>query len=143
MLKETITSHLIRPEDLNHHGTLFAGQMAQWLLEACLIAASRLLGRPEDVVCVQLHSMIFKKPAHNGEILEIKTRIAFVGATSITVHGRVFTSKDEAPLLSGMATFVTVDKQGRPYQHGLKLPEEYIAENREIYEEALKVRGAK
>ena len=40
-----------------------------------------------------------------------------------------------------MATFVTVDKEGKPYAHGLKLPQEYIVQTRTIFKEALKVRG--
>jgi len=44
-----------KPEDLNHQGTLFAGQMAKWLAEAGLIAASRLVGRPEKKSSRSLH----------------------------------------------------------------------------------------
>jgi acyl-CoA hydrolase len=141
--KETVVLHLIRPADLNHHGTLFAGQMAKWLVEAGLIAASRLVGRPEDIVCVQLNSMTFKKPIDNGDLIEIKSRIAFLGARSITVYNQVFVRRDTSPLVSSMATFVTVDNQNRPYEHGFMLSEEYIAENRAIYDEAIKTRGAK
>jgi acyl-CoA hydrolase len=141
MLKETIISHLVKPEDLQHHGTLFAGRMAEWLVEPCFIAASRFVGRPEDVVCVKVHGISFEKPIHNGDITEIKARIACLGNTSITVKGQAFTGDSDAPAVSGMVTFVTVDKQGNPYTHGLSLPQEYISQNREIYEEALKVRG--
>ena len=49
MLNETMFEsklmHLVRSEDLNHHGTLFAGQMAKWLVEAGVITASRLCGK--------------------------------------------------------------------------------------------------
>jgi len=141
MLKETIISHLVKPEDLQHHGTLFAGRMAEWLVETCFIAASRFVGKPEDVVCVKVHGISFEKPIHNGDIAEIKARIACVGNTSITVKGQAFTGDSEVPAVSGMVTFVTVDKHGNPYAHGLTLPQEYIAQNREIYQEALKVRG--
>lgn len=143
MLKETNISHLIRPEDLQHHGTLFAGRMAEWFVEACFVAASRLLGRPEDVVCVQIHGISFKKPANNGDIVDIKARVAFLGPTSITVCGKAFINEDEIPAVSGMLTFVTVDKEGKPYKHGLTLPQEYIAQNLEIHQEALKIRGRK
>ena len=142
MLKETIISHFVKPEDLQHHGTLFAGRMAEWLVETCFIAASRFVGRPEDVVCVQVHDISFKKPVNNGDIIEIKARVACVGTTSITVDGQAFTGDNEIPSVSGMATFVTVDKGGKPYTHGLSLPAEYIRQNREIYEAALKLRGS-
>ena len=140
---ESTTLHLVRPEDLNHHGTLFAGQMARWLVEAGLIMASRLCGKPEDVVCVQVNGMTFKKPVNNGDLIEIKSKVAYLGTTSITVYSQVVRKQDAAPVVSNMATFVTVDKQNKPYEHGFKLPEEYIAENRDIYEAALKTRRAK
>jgi acyl-CoA hydrolase len=143
VLKETVISHLVKPGDLQHHGTLFAGQMAKWLVEACFVAASRLVGKPEDVVCTQIHGMSFEKPAKNGDIIEIRSRVAFTGNTSIIVHGRAYINEDEVPAVAEMATFVTVDKQGLPYAHGLRLPEEYIAQNREIYEAALRIRGLK
>ena len=143
MFRETVISHLIKPEDLQHHGTLFAGQMASWLVEACFVAASRLVGRPEDVVCVQVHGMTFKKPAQNGDILEIRSRVALTGKTSITVYGEAFVNENSVPIVSGMATFVTVDKNNRPYAHGFVLPEEYLAQNREIHEKALKLRETK
>lgn len=143
MLEETVISHLIRPEDLQHHGTLFAGRMAEWFVETCFIAACRLVGKPEDLVCIQIHGINFTKPATNGDIIEIKSKVAFLGRTSVTVHGKAFVNEDKAPSVSGMATFVTVDKNNRSYAHGLVLPEEYISENREIYEEALRGRQAK
>jgi len=140
-LNETVISHLVKPEDLQHHGTLFAGRMAAWLVETCFIAASRFVGRPEDIVCVKVHGITFKRPVNNGDITELKARVACLGNTSITVQGQAFTVDSEVPAASGMVTFVTVDKRGKPYAHGLSLPQEYIAQNREIYEEALKIRG--
>ncbi len=139
-MMESTLLHLVRPEDLNHHGTLFAGQMAKWLVEAGLITASRLCGKAEDVVCVQVNGMTFKKPINNGDIIEIKSRIAHLGSTSITILSEVFRKQDAVPMVSNMATFVTVDKENRPYKHGFKLSEEYIAQNRDIYQDALKIR---
>jgi acyl-CoA hydrolase len=140
MLKETIISHLVKPEDLQHHGTLFAGRMAEWLVETCFISASRFVGRPEDIVCVRVHGIDFEQPINNGDIAELRARVAYAGTTSITVKGEAFTVHSDVPVVSGMVTFVTVDKHGNPYAHGLSLPQEYISQNREIHEEALKVR---
>jgi acyl-CoA hydrolase len=140
---ELTVFHLIRPEDLNHHGTLFAGQMAKWLVEAGVMTASQLTGKPEDVVCVQLDRMTFKKTVNNGDLIEIKSRIAYLGSTSITVYSQVFRKRDAASLVSNMATFVTVDKHNKPYEHGFKLTEEYIANNNDIYQEALIIRNRK
>ncbi len=143
MFEETVILHLVRPEDLNHHGTLFAGQMSKWLVEAGLIATSRLLGKPEDVVCAQIHGTTFMKPINNGDLIEIKTRIAYLGRASITVFSEIYANNDTSPSVSSMATFVSVNKQNKPYEHGFKLPDEYVAQNREICEKALKVRRAR
>lgn len=138
---ETTILHMVRPQDLNHHGTLFAGQMASWLVEAGFIAAARLCGKPEDIVCVQINEMAFKKPINLGDIIEIKSRIAHLGSTSITVYSQVFRKQDALPLVSNMATFVSVDKQNKPYPHGFTLPQEYMANNRDIHDAALKARA--
>src|SRR3989304_7181180 len=89
MLLESTLLHLVKPGDLNHPGTLFAGQMASWLVEAGFIAAARLCGKPEDIVCAQLNEMAFKKPINLGDIIEIKSRIAHLGSTSIAVYSQV------------------------------------------------------
>ncbi len=139
-LLESTLLHMVRPQDLNHHGTLFAGQMASWLVEAGFIAAARLCGKPEDIVCVQINEMTFKKPINLGDVIEIKSQIAYLGSTSIAVQSHVFRKQDDAPLVSNMATFVTVDKDNKPYAHGFKLTEKYIAEHRDIHDAALKTR---
>ena len=113
---------------------------ATGLVEAGLIATSRLLGTPEDVVCAQIHGMAFMKPVNNGELIEIKTRIAYLGRTSVTVYSEIYASNNTIPSVSSMATFVAVDKQNKPYEHGVKLTDEYIALNREICEKALNIR---
>lgn len=124
--------HLVRPEDLNHHGTLFAGQMAKWCIEAGLMAVARLIGKPEDVVCVKFDKMIFKKPVRNGDLIEIKTRISKVGTTSITVFNEVFRAQEDVPIITNSATYVTVDRNNKPYPHGVVLPPQYLERNRDI-----------
>lgn len=124
--------HLVRPEDLNHHGTLFAGQMAKWCIEAGLMAVARLIGKPEDVVCVKFDRMVFKKPIRNGELIEIKTRISRVGVSSIEVFNEVCRANDEVTIITNTATYVTVDENHKPYPHGLVLPPQYIERNRDI-----------
>ncbi len=141
MLEETRISRIIKSEDLNHHGTLFAGRMAEWLVEACLISAINLTGNPEDIVCVRIHGLDFTKPATTGDVIEIKSRVAHLGEKSITVDAKVYVNGNEtAPSVTGMVTFVTVDKSGKPYPHGMTLPGDYIEQNRGIFEAALAAR---
>ncbi len=53
--------HLVKSEDLNHHGTLFAGRCAEWFVEAGFIAAASLT-HPENIVCSKIHGMVFSRP---------------------------------------------------------------------------------
>ncbi len=64
-------SHLVKSEDLNHHGTLFAGRTAEWLVEAGFVTAAAEHGRPQDVLCVNVHGFTFKRPVEKGDILTI------------------------------------------------------------------------
>lgn len=143
-IREILISRIIKSEDLNHHGTLFAGRMAEWLVEACLISTIDLLRKPEDIVCARIHGMNFHKSSTTGDIIEIKSRIAHLGEKSITVDAKVFVNgkdgKDDTPSVTGMVTFVTVDKKGTPYAHGMTLSPGYIEENRSIYLAALEAR---
>ncbi|MEI3504030.1 MAG: acyl-CoA thioesterase [Anaerovoracaceae bacterium] len=72
-MKEYKISHLVKSEDLNHHGTLFAGRTAEWLVEAGFITAAAERGRPQDILCVNVHGFTFKKPVQKGDILTIWT----------------------------------------------------------------------
>lgn len=40
-------SRLVKSEDLNHHGTLFAGRMSEWFVEACSISGAIETGKLE------------------------------------------------------------------------------------------------
>jgi acyl-CoA hydrolase len=121
MSRETTVSRLIKPEDLNHHGTLFAGRMAEWLVETSFIAATRLVGKPEDVVCTRIRDMTFKQPLRSGQIIELCARVVRLGRRSITVQGEVRVAAKARPAVTMTTTFVTVDRDGRPYAHGLTL----------------------
>ena len=68
-MKYYTISHLIKSEDLNHHGTLFAGRSAEWLVEAAFVAAASQHGRPQDVLCVNIHGFTFKKPVEKGRMV--------------------------------------------------------------------------
>src|SRR5665254_21309 len=39
-MKEYNVSHLVKSEDLNHHGTLYAWRSAEWLVEGAFVAAA-------------------------------------------------------------------------------------------------------
>lgn len=136
LLEPVVVSRLIKEGDLNHHGTLFAGRMAEWFVEACFIAACRAIGAADEVVCVKLHGLEFTKPATRGDILTFRTRVANAGRTSVTVHGAVSKNDCTVPMIEGFATFVRVDAQNHPVPHGIVLGEPASEEEQRIREMA-------
>ena len=114
-------ARLVKSEDLNHHGTLYAGRMSEWFVESCFIAAAELTHRPESVVCLKIHGMMFKVPGQKGDILKQLSKVVGVGKSSITVYGQVKRQKDSAVLVDGFITFVNVDEKGKPVPHNLEL----------------------
>ncbi len=111
---------LVKSEDLNHHGTLFAGRSAEWFVEAGFIAAASALPA-KNIVCVKIHGLTFTQPVEAGEIACFESKIIKTGKTSLTVYVRLRVQEEEAPTLEGFITFVNVDELGRAQPHGLKL----------------------
>ncbi len=112
--------HVVMGADLNHHGTLFAGQGAKWFVEAGFIAAANLTA-PENVVCVNIHGMQFKKSVPAGTILNYISKIVLAGKTRMVAYVKVVKSKNRELIVDGFLTFVNVDRNGRPLPHGITI----------------------
>jgi acyl-CoA hydrolase len=104
--------------DLNHHGTLFAGQGAKWFVEAGFIAAANLTA-PENVVCVNVHGMLFKNPVPKGCILRFESKVVLTGNTRMVSYVKVVKSKNDEFVVDGFMSFVHVDAHGNPVPHGI------------------------
>jgi acyl-CoA hydrolase len=117
-IKKYVSHRMVKGEDLNHHGTLFAGRTAQWFVEAGFIAAASLT-HPKNTLCLKIHGMLFKKPVQNGNVIRFESRVVHSGVTSLTTFIQVFDSDTEGFLLEGFITFVHVDETERPTPHGL------------------------
>jgi acyl-CoA hydrolase len=117
--------HLVKGEDLNHHGTLYAGRTAEWFVESGFIAAASMT-KPENIVCLQIHGMTFTRPIRKGELPVFTSRVALTGTTKIVslIEVRVL----DKLAVRGFISFIHVDLEGKPIPHGLnfepKTPEE-------------------
>jgi acyl-CoA hydrolase len=116
----TVTMRLVKSEDLNHHGTLFAGRTAEWFVESGFIAVASMLN-PQSVVCLKIHGMFFTKPAVSGDVLKFSSKVVYTGNSSITSYVHVEKNGDEKPLVDGFVTFIHVDENTRPAPHLLKI----------------------
>jgi len=121
MNKALTTSRLIKSEELNHHGTLFAGRLAEWFVEASFSAAATSVKNPDQIVCLKLHGLTFKKPANKGDLLQLTSQVVAHGKTSITVYCKAESGITDEVFVDGFVTFVSVDDQGKKMPHGLEM----------------------
>jgi acyl-CoA hydrolase len=110
------TQHLVKSEDLNHHGTLYAGRTAEWFVESGFIAAASLT-KPENIVCLKIHGMTFTRPVKRGELVAFYSKIVLVGKSRLVAHIQVLGSGQK--VVEGFITFVHVDLSGKTIPHGL------------------------
>jgi acyl-CoA hydrolase len=126
-----ITNHLVKSEDLNHHGTLYAGRTAEWFVESGFIAAASLT-HPENIVCLKIHGMLFSRPVRRGEIVCFESRIVCSGKSRLVAY--IETKVKEQIVISGFITFIHVDSEGHPLPHGINIetstPEEIALQER-------------
>ncbi|MDR7856547.1 hotdog domain-containing protein [Tissierella sp.] len=135
------TSRLVKSEELNHHGTLFAGRMAEWFVESCFICGAKATQKPENIVCVNIHGLSFKIPGNKGDVINLESRIAKVGRTSFIVYGKLTRNSDYNTILSdGYITFVFIDKNNKTIPHGLVLDNPMDEEDIRIREGAENLR---
>lgn len=130
----TVTMRLIKSEDLNHHGTLFAGRTAEWFVESGFIAVASLLN-PRNIVCLKIHGMFFTKPATSGDVLKFSSKVVYAGNTSVTAYVHVEKNDADKPLVEGFITFIHVDENTKPCRHFLTITPEN-EEDRRLYETA-------
>lgn len=132
-IKTLQTHHLVKSEDLNHHGTLYAGRMADWIVEAGFMAAAALTN-PVNIVCLKIHGLLFTRPVRKGEIVELKSRVVHAGKSTLiaNVQARV----GEAPAVAGFLTFIHVDEDAKSKPHGIVL-EPRTDEEIELQQQAL------
>lgn len=112
---DTETAYLVLPPNANPLGNAFGGWlMAQMDLTAG-ICAKRYCLTPCVTVCVD--DLQFNKPIKVGEVVIIKSRINYVGDTSMEVGIKVFKegmSGVRTHCLTGYYTFVAIDDKGCP-----------------------------
>ena len=109
------STRLVKGEDLNHHGTLYAGRTAEWFVESGFISAASLT-KPENIVCLKIHGMTFTRPIRKGELVTFTSRVVSTGETRIVSFIEVRASGKLA--VRGFITFIHVDLEGKPIPHG-------------------------
>ncbi|MDZ7771173.1 MAG: hotdog domain-containing protein [Balneolaceae bacterium] len=110
---------LIKPQDLNAHGTLFGGSVLSWIDEESAIFVSCQLGRG-NLVTKFMSEIDFVSSAELGDIIEIGMETVSFGTSSITVRCVVRNKFSKETIIRiDKIVFVHLDEEGRPAPHGV------------------------
>lgn len=116
---ELVTRRFVRPEHLNHHESLYAGCISEWVTEASFIAMAKTLGRSNGYVLAAIKEIVVTKSLYSGAILELWYAVKNIGTTSveIAIEGRDCLTQEIQ--CKGTVVYVTVDEAGHAMPHGL------------------------
>lgn len=113
---------LIKPQDLNAHGTLFGGTVLSWIDEEAAIFVLCQLGMV-NIVTKYMSEINFVNSAKLGEVIEIGMETVKFGTTSITVKCEVRTKFEKNTIITiDEIVFVHLDEFGRPLPHNITEP---------------------
>ena len=118
--KESITTRLVKCEDLNHHGSLFAGRTAEWFVESGFIAVANYL-EIDRLVCVKMHGIQFNKDINAGDIITFNSKVVYTKDENIFVYITAEGQNTKDSKLDGFISFVYVDENTNPIQHNIKI----------------------
>lgn len=113
---------LIKPQDLNAHGTLFGGSVLSWIDEEAAIFVSCQLGKG-NIVTKFMSEIDFVSSAGLGDIIEIGMETVTFGTSSITVRCLVRNKFSKETILKiDRIIFVHLDEDGNPTPHNIQHP---------------------
>ena len=118
---ETTTHRLVLPADANHYGTLYAGSLLKYGLEAAYAAATRGVGPEANLMLRRVLSVECRRTVPVGTLVEIQGAILQVRQCHIVVGvvGMPLANGD-LPWMDGLIGYVQVDQRGLPSE----LPEQ-------------------
>jgi len=114
---------LIKPQDLNSHGTLFGGAVLSWIDEEAAIYVTCQLGKG-NIVTKYMTEINFVSSAGLGDIVEIGMETVTFGRTSITVRCEVRNKFSKDTIIKiDQIVFVNLGEDGKPAPHGITEPQ--------------------
>lgn len=120
---KTITHHYIRMEQMNHHGSLYAGVLTDWMTEAAFFGVVQVLGRRDHVVMCAVQDFRFAAPAELGDILAFQYKLEHTGKSSLTIAAEARDMLNPERLIASCkVVFVNTDENGKSAPHGLEMP---------------------
>lgn len=121
----TTHSHkLVLPSDANHHGTLYAGAMLRFLLEAGYATAWKHIGAEANLVLRRVLNIECLRPVPVGVVVEIQGAVLH-RTSAYLVCGLVGTplETDPGPWAEALLGFAQVDEAGKLAHFPAELPD--------------------
>lgn len=112
----------VKPGDTSPNGTLFGGNLLQWIDEECAIYGISQLGNWR-VVTKYMSEIEFVSSAQIGDLIELGLDAYEFGRTSITLRCQARNLVTGKTILSiERIVMVGLDENGRPHAHGHSEP---------------------
>lgn len=110
----TASHKLIIPADANHHGTLYAGAMLRFALEAGYATAWKHVGPQANLVLRRVLNMECLRPVPVGVVVEIQGSVLHRTSAYLVcaLVGMPITA-DQGPWIEALLGFAQVDDDGR------------------------------
>lgn len=112
----TVTTHLLRHEDINGANRLFGGRIMEWIDDAAGIAAIRHCGC--EITTASVDTLEFRAPAYQNDIVSIEATVTYVGGSSLEVRVESFVedvaTSGRALINKAYLTEVCVGQDGHP-----------------------------
>lgn len=120
---DTTTHRLVLPADANHHGTLYAGSLLRYALEAAYAAGTRAAGPAANLMLRRVLSIECRRSVPVGSLVEIRAAVLearqcylAVGVVGMPLAGHTL------PWMDGLLGFVQVDDKGLPVPFPAAIP---------------------
>lgn len=112
MTTEVCYMTMVMPKELNHHGTLFGGEVCSIIDKACAIFLKRRT--EQKFVTRQFNELAFVNPILPGDILTVYCSLIHIGNTSVTVSAEAIAERmgTKTHVTDSTLTFVTLDENG-------------------------------
>ena len=115
---EAVVADLMMPHHANglHQPSVFGGVIMSMVDRCAALSAMRHAGG--QVTTLSIDRILFKEPIRVGELVEIRSKVVFVGRTSMSVVANVYAENiatgERRHTNECWLTFVHLDAQGRP-----------------------------
>ncbi|MBT8187902.1 MAG: acyl-CoA thioesterase [Croceitalea sp.] len=124
------TRKVVKPEDLNSNGTLFAGKVLTWLDEQAVIYGIIQLEN-KRLVTKYMSEINFMSTAHQGDVIEIGIDVVKFGKSSLTLNCEVRNKMNHETIVTvDNIILVNLNEEGKPTPHG-KTKVEYVKDRLE------------